>query len=54
MGVVGHDDVLVVQLERLVEALAQLGEVLQGAAEERHVAADGAAARQAADGLRHY
>ena len=54
VGVVGHDDVLVVQLQRLVEALAQLGEVLQRAAEEGHVAADGAAARQAADGLRHH
>ena len=50
--VLGHDDVLVVQLQRLVEALAQLGKVLQRAAEEGDVATDGPAARQARDGLR--
>ena len=43
--VLGHDDVLFVQVERLVETLAQLRQILQRAAEERHVAADGTAAR---------
>ncbi len=42
---------LLVQVERDVEAVAQLGEVLQRAAQEGNVAADGAAARQAGDGL---
>ena len=54
MRVLGHDDVLVVEVEREVEAVAKLGEVLQRAAEERHMAADGATARQARDGLRHH
>ncbi len=53
MRVLGHDDVLVVEVEREVEAAAQLGEVLQRAAAERHMAADGTTARQARDGLRH-
>ena len=54
VGVLGHDDVLVVEVERLVEALAQLGKVLQRAAEEGDVAADGTAARQARNGLRDH
>ena len=54
MRVLGHDDVLVVEVEREVEAVAKLGEVLQRAAEERHMAADGATARQTRDGLRHH
>ena len=51
VGVLGDDAVLLVEVERLVEALAQLGEVLQRAAEEGHVAADGVTAGQARDGL---
>ena len=51
VGVRRNDAVLLVQAERLVEAVAQLGEVLQRAAEEGDVAADGVAARQARDGL---
>ena len=51
VGVVGHDDVLVVEVQRDVEAVAQLGEVLQRAAEEGDVAADGVAAGEARDGL---
>ena len=54
MRVLGHDDVLVVEVEREVEAVAKLGEVLQRAAEERHMPTDGATARQARDGLRHH
>ena len=53
VGVLGHNAVLLVQVEREVEAVAQLGEVLQRAAQEGDVAADGAAARQARDGLGH-
>ena len=53
VGVLGHDTVLLVQIEREVEAVAQLGEVLQRAAQEGDVAADGTAARQARDGLGH-
>ena len=53
VGVLGHDTVLLVQVEREVEAVAQLGEVLQRAAQEGDVAADGTAARQARDGLGH-
>ena len=53
MRVLGHDDMLVVQLQRLVEAFTQLGKVLQRAAEKGHVTADRAAARQAGDGLGH-
>ena len=53
MGVLGHDAVLLVQVEREVEAVTQLGEVLQRAAQEGDVAADGTAARQARDGLGH-
>ena len=53
MGVVGNDDMLLVEAERLVEALAQLGKVLQRTAEKRDVAADRTAARKARDGLRH-
>ncbi len=44
---------LLVQVEREVEAVAQLGEVLQRAAQEGDVAADGTAARQARDSLGH-
>ena len=52
--VLGHDAVRLVELERDVEALAQLGEILERAAEEGHVATDGAAAREARDGLRYH
>ena len=51
--VVGHDAVLLVEVERLIEAFTQFGKVLQRAAQKRHVAADGPAAREAGDGLRH-
>ena len=53
VSVLGHDTVFLVQVEREVEAVAQLGEVLQRAAQEGDVAADGTAARQARDGLGH-
>ena len=53
VGVLGHNAVLLVQVEREVEAVAQLGEVLQRAAKEGDVAADGATARQTRDGLGH-
>ena len=53
VSVLGHDTVLLVQVEREVEAVTQLGEVLQRAAQEGDVAADGTAARQARDGLGH-
>ena len=53
VGVLGHNAVLLVQVEREVEAVAQLGEVLQRATQEGDVAADGTAARQARDGLGH-
>ena len=53
VSVLGHDTVLLVQVEREVEAVAQLGEVLQRAAQEGDVAADGTATRQARDGLGH-
>ena len=51
VGVGGDDAVLLVQVQRLVEALAQLGEVLQGPAQEGHVAADGVPAGEARHGL---
>ena len=54
MRVLRHDAMGLVQLQRFVEALAQLGKVLQRAAQERDVAADGPAARQAGDGLRDH
>ena len=53
VSVLGHNAVLLVQIEREVEAVAQLGEILQRAAQEGDVAADGTAARQARDGLGH-
>ena len=53
VSVLGHDTVLLVQIEREVEAVAQLGEILQRAAQEGDVTADGTAARQARDGLGH-
>ena len=53
VSVLGHDTMLLVQVERKVEAVAQLGEILQRAAQEGDVAADGTAARQARDGLGH-
>ena len=53
VSVLGHDTVLLVQVERKVEAVAQLGEVLQRATQEGDVAADGATACQARDGLGH-
>ena len=53
VSVLGHDTVFLVQIEREVEAVAQLGEILQRAAQEGDVAADGTAARQARDGLGH-
>ena len=51
VGVFGDDAVLLVEVERLVEALAKRGEVLERAAEERDVAADGVAAGEAGDRL---
>ena len=53
VSVLGHDAVFLVQVEREVEAVAQLGEILQRAAQEGDVATDGTAARQARDGLGH-
>ena len=53
VSVLGHDAVFLVQVEREVEAVTQLGEVLQRTAQEGDVAADGTAARQARDGLGH-
>ena len=53
VGVLGHNAVLLVQVEREVEAMAQLGEILQRAAQEGDVTANGTAARQARDGLGH-
>ena len=53
VGVLGHNAVLLVQVEREVEAVAQLGEILQRAAQEGDVAANGTAARQTRDGLGH-
>ena len=53
VSVLGHDTVLLVQIEREVEAMAQLGEILQRAAQEGDVTADGTAARQTRDGLGH-
>ena len=53
VGVLGHDAVLLVQVEREVEAVAQLGEVLQWAAQEGDVTANGSTACQARDGLGH-
>ncbi len=53
VSVLGHNAVLLVQVEREVEAVAQLGEVLQRAAQEGDVAANGTAARQARNGLGH-
>ena len=53
VSVLGHDTVLLVQVEREVEAVAQLGEILQRATQEGDVAADGATACQARDGLGH-
>ena len=52
--VLGHDDGLVGQFQRLVEALAQFGQVLQRTAEEGHVSPDGPAAGEAGDGLGHH
>ena len=54
MRVLRHDDVLVVKLQRLVEALAQLGQILQRAAQEGDVSPDGTAACEAGDGLGHH
>ena len=51
VGVTRHDAVLLVQLQRLIEALAQLGEVLQRSAEKRHIPTYGVSARQAGYGL---
>ena len=53
VGVSRADHMLVVEVERHAEALAQLGEVLQGAAQEGDMAANGTAACQAGNGLRH-
>ena len=50
----GNHAVLLVEVKRDVEAAAQLGEVLQGTAEKRHVALDGVTAGQARDGLRDH
>ena len=53
VGVGRTDHMLVVEVERHAETLAQLGKVLQGAAQEGDMAADGTAARKAGNGLRH-
>ena len=53
VSVVGHDAVFLVEVERLIEAFAQLGKVLQRATQKCHVAADGSPACEAGDGLRH-
>ena len=53
VSVLGHDTVLLVQVEREIEAVAQFGEILQRAAQEGDVAANGTAARQTRDGLGH-
>ena len=47
----GDDAVFLVELQRDVEAVAQLGEILQGSSQEGHVATDGMAAGKAADRL---
>ena len=52
MRVLGNDDVLIVEVERLVETFAQFGKILQRTAQECDVPADRPAAREAADGLR--
>ena len=52
--VLGHDDGLVGQFQGFVEALAQFGQVLQGAAEEGHMPPDGPAAGETGDGLSHH
>ena len=54
VGVLRDDAVLLVEVQRLVEAFAQLGQILQRAAQKRDVAADGTPARQAGNGLRHH
>ena len=51
MGVLGHDDMLVVQVERDIEAATQLREVLQGATKEGNVSADGVTTGKAGDRL---
>ena len=53
VGVGRADHMLVIEVECHTEALAQLGEVLQGAAQEGDVTADGTAACKTGDGLRH-
>ena len=53
VGVFRDDDVIVVQVERLIEAIAQFRQVLQGAAQEGDMAADGPAACQTGNGLGH-
>ena len=52
--VFGDHAVLLVEVECDVEAAAQLGEVLQRAAEKCHIALDGVAAGKARDGLRDH
>ena len=49
--VLGDDTVLLVEVQREVETLAELREVLERTAEKRHVAADGVTAREARDRL---
>ena len=61
-GAAGDEEMAVLRLERglrpqlegLDKAGLELAEVVERAAEEGHVAVDGAAARQAGDSLRHY
>ena len=52
--VIRHDDVLLVKFQRLVESLAQLGQILQRAAQKCHMTPNGTSARQAGDGLRDH
>jgi len=52
VGVVRHDDVLVVEVKCIVETFSEFGQILQRTAEEGDVPSNGAPAREAADGLR--
>ena len=51
MGVFRSDNVLVVQLQGADKSRLQLGKKVKGAAQERHMAADGFSAGKAADSL---
>ena len=53
MGVLRANSVLIVEIQRFAESFIQFREVLQGTAEQGDVAANGAAAREPRNGLRH-